>query len=173
MAIGPCRHGPAARRAVPASCRAVPSCRPCRAFTVPRAGGAAQGTAHGPIFRAVPSGGTRLFTGPCQPLALVMLLLVRCLAVDASAAELDVVLLSRVQAAAHLMASRCRRSEQVPRGATVVVCGRRQRTERDVGAAVVGVVLLQAQRERHASTAEAPARHGGRCRPRRTRRSRG
>ena len=85
-----------------------------------------------------------------------MLLPVRRLAVDAGAAELDVVLLPRVQAAAHLMAGRRRRSEQVPRGAAVVVCGRRRRAERDVDAAVVGVVLLQAQRERHAA-AEAPA----------------
>ena len=81
---------------------------------------------------------------------------VRCLTVDASTAELDVVLLPRVQAATHMMAGRRRRSEQVPRGDTVVVCGRRRRTEHDVDAAVVGVVLLQAQRERHAST-EAPA----------------
>ena len=62
--------------------------------------------------------------------APVVLLPVRCLAVDAGAAELDVVL-SRVQAAAHLMAGRRRRrSEQVPRGgAVVVVRGRRAERE--------------------------------------------
>jgi len=59
MAIGPCRPGPAARRAVPCRAGVVPAratvpavpCR-CRARAAPLA----QGTAHGPFFRAVPPG---------------------------------------------------------------------------------------------------------------------
>ena len=53
------------------------------------------------------------------------------------AVELDVV--PRVHAAVHLMVGR-RRSEQVPHGAAVMLRG--WNTERDVDAAVVGVVLL-------------------------------